>query len=622
MSIISLNNNISSLQAQRQLGSASRSLKQNFERLSSGKRIEKASDDAAGLSIASALQVDARVYSQGIKNISDGISLLNITEGAVGQLSDILIRMRELSFQAANGTIQYSQRKAINAEAQALRGEYNRISESTSFNGLSLLSGAVTNIDIQAGYGSNGTINLELGNDIPVRGIGDGSFYAPNSTAITNGTQGEYIVTDDFNNDGNLDYALSMTNGGLNIFIGNGDGSFLLARTYAASPGRYLRALKSIDLNRDGISDIAAVSQGPDFQVFLGNSDGSFRLVTTFATAGAGVDIETGDFNGDGLEDIIIPDFANGRVNLSLGNGNGTFRSETSFANSLPFSGSFLVKDFDNDGKSDIAVAGPNIRIHFGNGNGTFRISSTYVTTASSGGATLEYGDINNDGVSDIITSSAGKVNILRGNGDGTFMAPFTINIGGVNLNNATLQDINDDGTLDLFVQDNNTGGTRSMFGNGDGTFTAGISSRLLSSSTAFAMGDFNNDGLLDAVSASNTSAYVALGNGQSRWGLRSFSLLGQQQALDATDFLLEAQRSLATAVGDVGAFKSRLSSSDSILRQLREGLESAASQIIDVDIAAESSAIIRNKILQQSATAILTQANQIPELTLTLLNA
>src|SRR5262249_20238630 len=151
-----------------------------FQRLSSGLRINAASDDAAGLAIASSLATDARVYSQGVRNLNDGLSAFSIAEGAVNQLATIVIRIRELAEQASNGTFGISQRTANNAEANALVSEYNRIVSTTSFNGQGLIDGAISSLNIQNGYGQNGSLVLSIGHDLQ-RIVGDGTFTAPRS---------------------------------------------------------------------------------------------------------------------------------------------------------------------------------------------------------------------------------------------------------------------------------------------------------------------------------------------------------------------------------------------------------------------------------------------------------
>ena len=124
---ITIGTNIASMRAQRQLGKATEQLSSAYERLSSGQRINHASDDAAGLAVATSLKSDARIFSQGVRNFNDGISLLNVSQSALQALSSIVARQQELAEQAANGTYTSSQRSALNTEASALTSEYNRI---------------------------------------------------------------------------------------------------------------------------------------------------------------------------------------------------------------------------------------------------------------------------------------------------------------------------------------------------------------------------------------------------------------------------------------------------------------------------------------------------------------
>ena len=116
MSRISLNSNIASLNAQRGFSDATKQLGQSFTRLSSGLRINRAADDAAGLAIASSLSVDRRIATQGVRNLNDGISLLNIAEGTMSELTNIVTRIQELAEQGANGTLGDAQRNALQKE--------------------------------------------------------------------------------------------------------------------------------------------------------------------------------------------------------------------------------------------------------------------------------------------------------------------------------------------------------------------------------------------------------------------------------------------------------------------------------------------------------------------------
>ena len=129
--------------ALRELDRATSSVGKALQRLSSGLRINSASDDAAGLSIASSLDAKSRIYTQAIRNANDGISALNIAEGTTSQLSNIVTRLKELATQSANGSFSTKQRLALDKENEQLTLEFNRLTASTSFNGLNLLDGAL-----------------------------------------------------------------------------------------------------------------------------------------------------------------------------------------------------------------------------------------------------------------------------------------------------------------------------------------------------------------------------------------------------------------------------------------------------------------------------------------------
>lgn len=138
---INIRTNVPSLLAQRNLGESTSRLTTAYERLSSGLRINRARDDAAGLSIAESLKADARIATVAIRNASDGISVVSIADQAIGQIGNTLARLAELAEQSANGVFANSQRSALNNEFIALTSEIERIAMTTEFNGLRLLSG-------------------------------------------------------------------------------------------------------------------------------------------------------------------------------------------------------------------------------------------------------------------------------------------------------------------------------------------------------------------------------------------------------------------------------------------------------------------------------------------------
>lgn len=150
---ISIGSNTVALQAQRRLDATGSKLKDSFNKLSSGSRVTRGYDDAAGLGIAESLRAQTRIAGQAIRNTNDGISTIAIADGALGEISNILSRLAELASQSANGTLSTSQRSVVSNEFVALSSEIERIAAVTEFNGIRLLSGS-SSVTIQVGTGS------------------------------------------------------------------------------------------------------------------------------------------------------------------------------------------------------------------------------------------------------------------------------------------------------------------------------------------------------------------------------------------------------------------------------------------------------------------------------------
>ena len=148
---INIRTNVESLNAQRHLGQTTERLRQSYSRLSSGLRITKAADDAAGLAIAEQLRADSRIASVAIRNANDAVSVVSITDGALNEMSSILTRMAELAEQSANGVYSTEQRSALALEFTTLGSELERIAQTTEFNGLMLLRDQ-NNVVFQIGF--------------------------------------------------------------------------------------------------------------------------------------------------------------------------------------------------------------------------------------------------------------------------------------------------------------------------------------------------------------------------------------------------------------------------------------------------------------------------------------
>jgi flagellin len=187
-----VNTNVTSINAQRNLSQVTNRLSTNFRRLSTGLRISTAADDAAGLAISERLRSQVRSLEQAKRNANDGISMVQTTEGALNEVSNILIRLRELAVQSSNGSVSNQDKDTLDEEFQSLVGEINRIGQSTEFNGIKMLDGSSTSVNFHVGYGTSSTIDQisislspALSTTLSLQSLDIGSGGAT-TTAITN----------------------------------------------------------------------------------------------------------------------------------------------------------------------------------------------------------------------------------------------------------------------------------------------------------------------------------------------------------------------------------------------------------------------------------------------------
>ena len=637
MSGVTFNSNIKSLRAQRMVNESSNQLSQVFERLSSGQRINKASDDAAGLAISKSLQLDETVFRQGVRNVNDGVSILNVADGALESLTNIVVRVKELAAQAANGALSNAQREALDMEAQKLSQEFVRISRSTSFNGITVFDGSVQNYRIQAGYGVDGGIASGLGGS-----LGNGTFSG--YTTYASQTNTNRITLGDLNNDGHLDMVSNGNNGVtgfVSIRLGAGDGTFGSSISYVQESSQSFEVVLG-DVNNDGVLDL--VTSGTEdtlhasVTIRLGVGDGTFgSSISVGYTPGSGGmrGVALGDINDDGKLDIVaVKDTVPGYFYTFLGNGNGTFGSARSVslgASVTPYA--VMLDDLNQDGVLDMVAVVDNaaltggIAVSLGQGDGTFG-PTTLNTPANFTARDLDIGDFNNDGKTDTIVALTNGSSILQlGNGDGSFRAPVSFVNGTTSTYGVKAIDLNGDGNLDFLTTDLTGGlseGTFVRLGNGDGTFNAVRSYTSLSGITGgIAAGDLNEDGVVDVVVNASGNAIVKIQSAiQGISAILPFSL---KTVADARQALAPIQRKLDqlnSQRGTVGAFQSRLGVALNLLTSTSDNLQAATARILDADVAKETADMVRLKILQNSASAILAQANSQPEIALRLLKA
>lgn len=331
------------------------------------------------------------------------------------------------------------------------------------------------------------------------------------------------IAVGDFNHDGKLDMAVAsiLHSSEVAVLLGNGDGTFRKAIDYAAGAGPLWIA--AADLNRDGNLDLAVADFATtpnNVSVLLGNGDGTFRAPVSLSVPGVPSGIAVGDFNGDKRLDLAVVNWVIGSqpyVSIFLGNGDGTFQPPiNNLAAATPLA--IAIGDFNGDGKLDAAVGENNVgvsqlEILTGNGDGTLRPGQIY--GIAPGTTSIAAADFRDDGKLDLAVGSYGGfgVQVLLGNGDGTFQQPVTYPDSAPY--SIAVADLNGDGKLDMAVANfSGPGGSIKtvasvLLGKGDGTFQPASYYPVGKQSTFVAIGDFNNDKMPDLVVTDNDNSDV-----------------------------------------------------------------------------------------------------------------
>ncbi len=295
-----INTNINSLTAQRNLNASQGSLSTSMQRLSSGLRVNSAKDDAAGLAIAERMSTQVRGLNVAARNANDGISLAQVAEGALGKLGDMLQRMRELAVQSANATNSADDRKALQSEVGQLRDEINRVAKQTSFNGTKLLDGTFSAATFQIGANSGESITVAALTNASSSGLSKVVYGSDASAAVTSGE----ITTLTAITDGSL----AITVDGTSYTLGD----IAVARTGQERLGQVVEGINRLT-PETGVtaylkpSTTAADTYTIEFRSSKTDTDGSTVAVTAtaFSVATTGFDAADLDIANDDSTSVV-----------------------------------------------------------------------------------------------------------------------------------------------------------------------------------------------------------------------------------------------------------------------------------------------------------------------------
>ena len=587
-----INSNIMSLNAQRNLTMSQNEQNTAMERLTSGKRINSAADDAAGLSISNRMTSQINGLNQAVRNANDGSSLIQTAEGALDESTNILQRMRELSVQSANGTYDSGNRSTLNAEVSQLKEELDRISETTSFNGLNILDGTLGKVDLQVGSESNQTISMEIG-AMDTKSLGNGAG------ADITGTTGSGA---------SLQASLAgiVGDGTNDMFINGQDVGDLSDATVGATLEDKLSALNT---NISGVTVSAftemsattqgdGVIQGTNAVTFtLGNADGSSTSIEIRNTGSMDDLVSAINEKSGGLIEASLDD--SGNLKLSSEAGSSITIGETGAGTALSALGTGMATGSAQ--QAQLALTADS---------GTDGITVTY-TTASDANVT----GIDTRSTAGSISGRAAMVPASFESGD--------IKINGVSINeydNAIDVDGNDtagentDVVAHINKQSAETGVVASIDGS-SGTDVLKLET-LDGSEISIEYADATVAAAMEtAIGIQETNS--AEGAGSNVASIDISTAAGAQKAIDTIDAALEQINSTR---GDLGAVSNRLDFTVNNLSNVAENVSAARSQIQDADFAAESANLSRAQVLQQAGTAMLAQANASSQNVLSLL--
>lgn len=622
---LTVNSNIASLNAQRNLSGSTNALSTSLERLASGSQINSAKDDAAGLQISNRLTNQINGLNVAVKNANDGVSIAQTAEGAMQESTNIMQRMRDLALQAANGSNSESERAALNQEFSALSGELTRIAETTAFGGKKLLDGTMGNTSFQIGSNANETVSFGLSNTSAAALKGTYSSATAQGGALdglqasvvgkpvvgvtltgSNGVSavaGSVSIPSSFGEGDTVSFA-----GGTAVTITDPATTSIEDQLIAAAPVGYGVADDGAGgFTISGNGQVSVSINGATADVNGVNADpGSISGVTigvgdTVGLGGVAIDISAATDDAGVAAALIAGAPANYTI---TDNGDGTYDIDGTGAVSYSVTSSSVSGSFEINDTAVSVAAGANMA------DAVAAINAESAAT----GVTAEVKDgrmklVSSDGsaikLEDVAGGSLAKLGLTADTTQAKLKDDTSINLNGTEVKLAKGSDLE---SIVTAINTASTGVSASV--NDNGTLT------LFSGEESFTVADGKEGTGLTALglTAGTTDGVVVE---SSVANLDITSVEGAQQAisvLDGSIAQIDSERA------KLGAVQNRFESTISNLQNIAENASAARGRVMDTDYAAESANLAKNQIMQQAGTAMLAQANQLPQAVLSLL--
>jgi len=675
-----INTNVKAQYAQNALSVNNRNMAISMQQLSTGKRINSAKDDAAGLAIASRMTADLKGMTMAIKNANDGISMMQTAEGALGEVTNMLLRMRELSVQSSTGSLTASNRVALQKELDQLIKEIDNVSKTTNFNGIKLLDGTAKGVAIQTGVKEKDQIAVTI-DAASSKVLGLQGFKVEGQ--LTSGRVGAGAAID----------ASDVLINGKNAFSANltaptSDIASALASAINTNVGEHRVTAKAFNVLK-GSAPTASVFAAGDLTInsaSVGAASNIEELVSNINRDVAGVvavlgndgTIELSNTTGNGIniggtaETAAKAGFVggnvtyNGYLTLNSMDGNDIKIFAKNAANGYGSSAAGTVGDVKamgfNESSDGQSFSGGAVDTNAISLTTDLRINGVLVGKSDNSSALSKAAAINKISgttgvtasaktevkVTTAVASIAGASGVLINGKTLDFSAQTQISgvvsvINAGNVNGVTASTdvdgnllLTSQGGADITVEDasgfiTDIASTYEPSATAIGavtTATAGataggetIKGRITLSSASGAEIRVESQ---SAVAADRTAALALIGmssqGGSSTMVGGELSIRTQEAAGRAITAIDKAIDNVALSRANLGAFQNRLTASVDNLNTTSTNLSESRSRIADADYASVTTELARQQIIQQAATAMLAQANQQPQTVLALL--